>query len=221
MARQPDILKFAKKHKLKVCTVADLIQHRLNYDSLVYRAATAPLPTRIGGQFQAIVYNTHVDESEHLALIKGDISPREETLVRVHSKYVPGDVFGFELLNTGAVIQRSMEIISREGKGVILYLQPARRALHPSMVTYPRVEKKQQKDMNPSFVYRADFKEYGIGAQILRDLGVRKMRLLTNNRKHLVGLRGYGLEVTSLEPIPRDNPLREIVKQKKAKAKEA
>ena len=221
MARQPDILKFAKKHKLKVCTVADLIQHRLNYDSLVYRAATAPLPTRIGGQFQAIVYNTHVDESEHLALIKGDISPREETLVRVHTKYVPGDVFGFELLNTGAVIQRSMEIISREGKGVILYLQPAHKAVHPSMVTYPRVEKKQQKDMNLSFVYRADFKEYGIGAQILRDLGVRKMRLLTNNRKHLVGLRGYGLEVTSLEPIPRDNPLREISKQKKAKAKGA
>ena len=221
MARQPDILKFAKKHKLKVCTVADLIQHRLNYDSLVYRAATAPLPTRIGGQFQAIVYNTHVDESEHLALIKGDISPREETLVRVHTKYVPGDVFGFELLNTGAVIQRSMEIISREGKGVILYLQPAHKAVHPSMVTYPRVEKKQQKDMNLSFVYRADFKEYGIGAQILRDIGVRKMRLLTNNRKHLVGLRGYGLEVTSLEPIPRDNPLRGISKQKKVKAKGA
>jgi len=221
MPRQPDILKFAKKHKLKVCTVADLIQHRLNYDSLVYRAATAPLPTRIGGQFQAIVYNTHVDESEHLALIKGDISPREETLVRVHTKYVPGDVFGFELLNTGAVIQRSMEIISREGKGVILYLQPAHKAVHPSMVTYPRVEKKQQKDMNLSFVYRADFKEYGIGAQILRDIGVRKMRLLTNNRKHLVGLRGYGLEVTSLEPIPRDNPLREISKQKKVKAKGA
>ena len=206
MARQPDLMKFAKKHKLKVCTVADLIQHRLNYDSLVYRAATAPLPTRVGGEFQAIVYNTHVDHSEHLALIKGDISPREETLVRVHTKYVPGDVFGFELLNTGAVIQRSMEIIAREGKGVILYLQPERKGLHPSMVAYPRVEGKQQKDMNLSFVYRADFKEYGIGAQILRDLGVRKMRLLTNNRKHLVGLRGYGLEVTSLEAIPRDNP---------------
>jgi 3,4-dihydroxy 2-butanone 4-phosphate synthase/GTP cyclohydrolase II len=221
MARQPDLMKFAKKHKLKVCTVADLIQHRLNYDFLVYRAATAPLPTRVGGEFQAIVYNTHVDHSEHLALIKGDISPREETLVRVHTKYVPGDVFGFALLNTGAVIQRSMEIIAREGKGIILYLQPERKGLHPSMVAYPRVEGKQQKDMNLSFVYRADFKEYGIGAQILRDLGVRKMRLLTNNRKHLVGLRGYGLEVTSLEAIPRDNPLREVAKQKKTKAKSA
>ena len=221
MARQPDLMRFAKKHKLKVCTIADLIQYRLNYDFLVYRAATAPLPTRVGGQFQAVVYNTHVDQSEHLALIKGDISPKEETLVRVHTKYVPGDVFGFELLNTGAVIQRSMEIIAREGKGVILYLQPERKGPHPSMVAYPRVDGKRQKDMNPSFVYQADFKEYGIGAQILRDLGVRKMRLLTNNRKHLVGLRGYGLEVISLEPIPRDNPLREISKQKKPKASSA
>jgi 3,4-dihydroxy 2-butanone 4-phosphate synthase / GTP cyclohydrolase II len=221
MARQPDLMKFARKYKLKVVTTADLIQYRLNYDSLVYRAATAPLPTRVGGQFQAVVYNTHVDESEHLALIKGEISPKEETLVRVHTKYVPGDVFGFELLNTGAVIQRSMEIIAKEGKGVILYLQPENKALRPSMVTYPRMEGKQQKDMNPSFVYRANFKEYGIGAQILRDLGVRKMRLLTNNKKHLVGLRGYGLEVISLEPIPRENPLRETAKQKNTKAKSA
>src|SRR5438093_9999492 len=221
MARQPDLMRFAKKHKLKVVTIADLIQYRLNYESLVYRAAAAPLPTRLGGDFQAIVYNTLVDQSEHLALIKGNISPKEETLVRVHTKYVPGDVFGFELLNTGAVIQRSMEIIAREGKGVILYLQPEHKRPAPSMVTYPRVEGKQQKDMNPSFVYRADFKDYGVGAQILRDLGVRKMRLLTNNKKHLVGLRGYGLEIRSLEPIPRESPLREAANQKKVKAKSA
>lgn len=219
MARQPDLMKFARKHKLKVITVADLIQYRLNYDYLVYRAATAILPTRAGGEFKAIVYNTHVDESEHLALTKGEISPKEETLVRVHTKYVPGDVFGFEFLNTGEIIQRSMELITKEGKGVILYLQPANRGLRPATVTYPRVEGKQQKDTNPSFVYRADFKEYGIGAQILRDLGVRKMRLVTNNRKHLVGLRGYGLEVTSLVPIPRDNPLRRVGKQKAKKVK--
>ena len=221
MARQPDLMRFAKKHKLKVVTNADLIQHRLNYDSLVYKAASAPLPTRIGGDFQAIVYNTHVDESEHLALIKGQISPNEETLVRVHTKYIPGDVFGFELLNTGAVIQRSMEMIARAGKGVILYLQPKQKAHHPAMVAYPKVEGKQQKGMNASFVYQADFKEYGIGAQILRDLGVRKMRLLTNNKKHLVGLRGYGLEVTSLVPIPREMPLRVTAKTAKPKAKHA
>jgi 3,4-dihydroxy 2-butanone 4-phosphate synthase/GTP cyclohydrolase II len=221
MARQPDLMRFAKKHKLKVVTNADLIQHRLSYDSLVYKAASAPLPTRVGGEFQAIVYNTHVDDNEHLALIKGTISPKEETLVRVHTKYVPGDVFGFELLNTGAVIQRSMEIIAKEGKGVILYLQPKQKAHHPTMMAYPKVEGKQQKEMNRSFVYQADFKEYGIGAQILRDLGVRKMRLLTNNKKHLVGLRGYGLEVTSLVPIPRDNPIREVPKQIKPRAKRA
>ena len=221
IARQPDLMRFAKKHKLKVVTNADLIQYRLNYDSLVYQAASAPLPTRMGGEFQAIVYNTHVDESEHLALIKGQISPNEETLVRVHSKYIPGDVFGFELLNTGAVIQRSMELIAKTGKGVILYLQPKQKAHHPAMVAYPKVEGKQQKGMNPSFVYQADFKEYGIGAQILRDLGVRKMRLLTNNKKHLVGLRGYGLEVTSLVPIPRENPLRVAAKSAKPKAKHA
>ena len=221
MARQPDLMRFAKKHKLKVVTNADLIQYRLNYDSLVYKAASAPLPTRIGGEFQAIVYNTHVDESEHLALIKGHISPNEETLVRVHTKYIPGDVFGFELLNTGAVIQRSMELIAKAGKGVILYLQPKQKAHHPAMIAYPKVEGKQQKGMNPSFVYQADFKEYGIGAQILRDLGVRKMQLLTNNKKHLVGLRGYGLEVTSLVPIPRENPLRIAAKSAKPKAKHA
>jgi 3,4-dihydroxy 2-butanone 4-phosphate synthase / GTP cyclohydrolase II len=221
MARQPDLMRFAKKHKLKVVTTADLIQHRLNYDSLVYRAASAPLPTRVGGMFQAVVYNTHVDQSEHLALIKGNISPKEETLVRVHTKYVPGDVFGFELLNTNAVIQRSMEIIANAGKGVILYLRPELKGLRPAMITYPRLEGKQQRETNRSFVYQADFKEYGIGAQILRDLGVGKMRLLTNNKKHLVGLRGYGLEVTALEPIPRDHPLREAAKQKKPKAQRA
>jgi len=221
MARQPDLMKFARKHKLKVCTIADLIQYRLNYESLVFRAAAAPLPTRAGGLFQAIVYNTHVDQNEHLALIKGEISPKDETLVRVHTKYVPGDVFGFELLNTGAIIQRSLEIIGQEGKGVILYLQPDQKLQHPSRVAYPRVEGKRKKDMNPSFVYRADFKEYGIGAQILRDLGVRKMRLLTNNKTHLVGLGGYGLEVTSLVPIPRDQPLRVAAKPKKTGTKSA
>lgn len=217
MARQPDLLKFARKHKLKVVTVADLIQYRLNYDSLVFRVAAAHLPTRFGGKFQAVVYNTHVDQSEHLALIKGDISPKEETLVRVHSKYVPGDVFGFEFLNTGAVIQRSMEIIGKEGKGVILYLQTQAKELRPARMTYPKVEGKKQKNMNPSFVYRADFREYGIGAQILRDLGVGKMRLLTNNRKHLVGLSGYGLEVTDMVPL-RDRPVRVGTPVKKGKS---
>ena len=205
MARLPDLEKFAAEHGLLVVTIADLIQYRLQNDSLVYRVASARLPTKFG-DFQAVVYNTHVDPSEHLALIKGEIKSHDETLVRVHSKYIPGDVFGFELLNTGAVIERSMEIIADEGRGVILYLQTDGKDLRPARMKYPIRAGKSQTDINPSFIYQADFREYGIGAQILRDLGVRKMRLLTNNKKNLVGLSGYGLEVTSLVPISSEAP---------------
>ncbi len=201
MARLPDLEKFAAEHNLKLVTIADLIQYRLRYDCLVYQVATARLPTRFGGEFRAVVYNTHVDESEHLALIKGKISPEEETLVRMHSKYVPGDVFGFELLNTGAIIRRSMEMIEREDKGVIVYLQTKGKGLNPTMMTYPLEQGKKKKDLNISFVYQADFREYGIGAQILRDLGVGKMRLLTSNPKNLIGLSGYGLEITECVPF--------------------
>jgi 3,4-dihydroxy 2-butanone 4-phosphate synthase / GTP cyclohydrolase II len=218
MARLPDLEKFASKHDMKVVTIADLIGYRLRYDCLVYRVATARLPTRFGGDFQAVVYNTHVDQSEHLALIKGEISPNEQMLVRVHTKYVPGDVFGFEFLNTGAVIQRSMEIIAKEGRGVILYLQTEEKGLNPGLPTYPRVNGKRKRDVSPSFVYRAEFREYGIGAQILRDLGVRKMRLITNNRKNLVGLSGYGLEVTGTVPFPVGLPYGKEVAKKQRKS---
>lgn len=217
MARLPDIEKFAARHRLKVITIADLIQYRIRNDCLVYKVASARLPTRFGGEFRAVVYNTHVDQSEHLALIKGKISPNEETLVRVHSKYVPGDVFGFELLNTGAVIKHSMEMIAREGKGIILYLQTEGKGLHPARMTYPRVDGRRKRDMNRSFVYQSDFREYGIGAQILRDLGVRKMRLLTNNRKNLVGVSGYGLEVAALIPFPREVPFSKEAGKKQRK----
>lgn len=218
MARLPDIEKFAAQHRLKVVTIADLIQYRMSNDCLVYKVASARLPTRFGGEFQAVVYNTHVDQSEHLALIKGKISPQEETLVRVHSKYVPGDVFGFEFLNTGAVIKHSMEMIAQEGKGVILYLQTAGKELRPARMTYPKVDGRRKRDMNPSFVYQSDFREYGIGAQILRDLGVRKMRLLTNNRRNLVGLSGYGLEITALIPFPREVPLSRVPGRRQRKS---
>jgi 3,4-dihydroxy 2-butanone 4-phosphate synthase/GTP cyclohydrolase II len=201
MARLPDLEKFAAEHDLKLVTVADLIEYRLRHDSLVYRVASARLPTRFGGEFQAIVYNSHVDRSEHLALIKGEISPHEAVLVRVHSKYIPGDVFGFEFLNTGAVIQRSVELIAREGKGVILYLQTETKGLSPAVQVYPQVDGKSAENSAAPFVYQTDFREYGIGAQILRDLGLKKMRLLTNNRRNLVGLSGYGLEVIETVPI--------------------
>jgi 3,4-dihydroxy 2-butanone 4-phosphate synthase/GTP cyclohydrolase II len=205
MARLPDLERFAEDHGLKLITVADLIEYRLRHDSLVYQVASARLPTRFGGEFQAVVYNSHVDGSEHLALVKGSVSPQEETLVRVHSKYIPGDVFDFEMLNSGAILRRSMEMIASEGKGIILYLQTEGKGLNPATTTYPQKNGKKKKDLNPSFVYQSDFREYGIGAQILRDLGVRRMRLITNNPRNLVGLSGYGLEVATC--IPLDVPV--------------
>ena len=190
MARLPDLEKFGDEHGLKLITIADLIQYRLSYDCLVYRVASAHLPTRLGGDFEAVVYNTHVDQSEHLALVKGRISPKEDTLVRVHSKFVPGDVFGFEFFDTGSIIKSSMEMISMEGKGILLYLQTEGKGMGP-------IGKRREKER--------DFREYGIGAQILRDLGVQKMRLLTTNPRNLVGLSGYGLEITAC--VPFNTPL--------------
>ncbi|NIO06535.1 MAG: 3,4-dihydroxy-2-butanone-4-phosphate synthase [Deltaproteobacteria bacterium] len=201
MARLPDLEKFSAKHKLKLVTVPDLIQYRLKYDSLVFRAASAHLPTRNGGEFEAIVYNTHIDQSEHLALVKGNIGPKDNVLVRVHSKYVPGDVFAvdFQKPETRIMLQRSMELIAEEGKGIILYLQIEGKGMGP-------IQRRTTRDR--------DFKDFGIGAQILRDLGVQKMRLLTNNPKNLVGLSGYGLEVTG--SVPFDVKQQGEPKEKKA-----
>lgn len=184
MARLPDLEVFGKEHNLKLVTIADLIEYRLKHDSMIFRVGSARLPTRYGGEFKAVVYNTHIDNSEHLALIKGEIVPEDEVLVRVSTKFLPGDVFGFEFFDTGSVIKRSMELVAQHGKGIILYLQPEGKGIRP-------VEKRDDKD----------FREFGIGAQILRDLGVRKMRLITNNPKNLVGLSGYGLEITSSVPL--------------------
>jgi 3,4-dihydroxy 2-butanone 4-phosphate synthase/GTP cyclohydrolase II len=192
MARLPDLEDFAARHDLKVATIADLIHYRLRHDSLVYNVASARLPTKYGGEFRAAVYNTHVDDSEHLALIKGEISPHEETLVRVHSRHVPGDVFGLQSRNTRAIIRSSMEMIAREGKGVIVYLQTKMNGSESSG--------------GESGAAQADFREYGIGAQILRDLGVGKMRLITKNPKNLVGLSGYGLEITASVPFETPAP---------------
>jgi len=203
MARLPDLEKFAEMHGLKLVTIADLIQYRLRYDCLVYPVASARLPARFGGDFQATVYNTHVDDTEHLALVKGKISPHEETLVRMHSKFVPGDVFGFELRNTSAIIRYSMERIAQEEKGVIVYLQTRENQLGPMLSASRGTD---LKDGKPQLMQQTDFRDYGIGAQILRDLGVGKMRLLTNNPRNLVGLSGYGLEITASVPLEVGTP---------------
>jgi 3,4-dihydroxy 2-butanone 4-phosphate synthase/GTP cyclohydrolase II len=217
MARLPDLEKFAQEFGLKLVTIADLIQYRLRYDCLVYEVASARLPTRLGGEFHATVYNTHVDDTEHLALVKGKISPNEETLVRMHSKFVPGDVFGFDLLNSGAVIHYSMKKMAQEGKGVIVYLQTRENRLTPALTaSQPDREQRGQK---PPLVRQSDFRDYGIGAQILRQLGVGKMRLLTNNPKNLVGLSGYGLEITASVPLELEPARAETAPKTQAKLK--
>jgi 3,4-dihydroxy 2-butanone 4-phosphate synthase/GTP cyclohydrolase II len=217
MARLPDLEKFAQEFGLKLVTIADLIQYRLRYDCLVYEVASARLPTRFGGEFQATVYNTHVDDTEHLALVKGKISPDEETLVRMHSKFVPGDVFGFDLLNSGAVIHYSMKKMAQEGKGVIVYLQTRENRLTPALAaSQPDREQRGQKS---PLVRQSDFRDYGIGAQILRQLGVGKMRLLTNNPKNLVGLSGYGLEITASVPLELEPARAETPTKTQAKLK--
>ena len=175
MARLPDLEKFAAEHDMKIATIADLVAYRLRRDTLVHRAVEARLPSHFGGEFKAIVYANDVDKHEHLALVKGEINPDKEIMVRVHSECLTGDVFGSDRCDCGAQLQAAMRMVSEAGLDTV--------------------------DANLELGFKPDLRDYGIGAQILRDLGVRKMCLLTNNPKKIVGLEGYDLEVTRRLPI--------------------
>jgi 3,4-dihydroxy 2-butanone 4-phosphate synthase/GTP cyclohydrolase II len=205
MARRADLETFAATHGLKIATVADLVQYRLRHDSLVHRIAEARLPTRFGGDFRAVVYGSDVDDSEHLALVRGSISADEPTLVRTHAEYLPGDVFGYVPRNTGAVLQRAMEVIAAEGKGVILYLRREAQGVDLFTDGDGRTQPAREPSTNPSTRLH-DFRDYGIGAQILRDLGVGKIRLLTNYPRRLISLPGYGLEIVECVPLSVEPP---------------
>lgn len=214
MARLPDLERFAAAHGLKLCTIADLVQYRLRCDSLVRRVAESRIRSRHGGDFRAYVYHTDVDGGEHLVLVKGEIKPDEPVLVRAHAEYLPGDVFGLVTRNTGALVHQAMEVIAKEGRGVLVYLRregrgaelhersPLGRRLHPR-------EDSRRPSTDPS-AREMDFREYGIGAQILRDIGVGKIRLLTNYPRRLVSLPGYGLEI--VECVPLNLPAARAVK---------
>lgn len=202
MARLPDLKLFAKKHNLKLVTIADLIGYRLRNDSLVHCVAEAPLPTAYG-EFRACVYRSDVDGSEHLALVKGDVTPDRPTLVRAHAEYLPGDVFASAKRNTADLLHRSMQRIAEEGCGIVLYLKrdPGAEMFAPRGDAATKEDgSDRERPSTMSSERLSEFREYGIGAQILRDLGARKIRLLSNFRRRLVNLPGYELEI--IETIP-------------------
>ncbi len=201
MARLADLERFAAEHGVKIATVADLVQYRLRHDSLVHRVGEARLPTRLAGEFRAVVYRSDVDGGEHLALVRGDISPDEPTLVRTHAEYLPGDVFRFAQRNTGGVLRSAMQAIAAEEKGVILYLRREEQGVELVAGGDRQSPSTSGPSTNADSRLR-DFRDYGIGAQILRDLGVGKIRLLTNHPRRLVSLPGYGLEIVECVPLP-------------------
>jgi 3,4-dihydroxy 2-butanone 4-phosphate synthase/GTP cyclohydrolase II len=213
MARMPDLEEFAAEHNMKIATIADLVAYRLRRDTLVHRAVEARLPSHFGGEFKAIVYANDVDKHEHLALVKGDIDPDKEIMVRVHSECLTGDVFGSDRCDCGAQLQEAMRMVSEAGTGVILYMRQEGRGI--GLINKLKAYALQDNDgldtvdANLELGFKPDLRDYGIGAQILRDIGVRKMRLLTNNPKKIVGLEGYELEVTSrqsieIKPVPEN-----------------
>lgn len=199
MARLRDLERFAEEHDLRIATISDLIGYRSRHESLVHRSAESKLLTRAGGEFRALVYTTDIDGAEHLVLVKGTPRPEEPVLVRPHLEYMPGDVFGYRDRDTRHLLHRSMERIAAEGLGVVLYLRRANRGLDlfamPGQGTGPV----------PSTTFLSSrssiFRDFGIGAQILRDVGVGKIRWLTNNPLRLVSLPGYGLEIVEYVPL--------------------
>jgi 3,4-dihydroxy 2-butanone 4-phosphate synthase/GTP cyclohydrolase II len=214
MARMPDLEIFAKEHGLKIVTIADLINFRMQTESFVRRAATATLPTAFGGDFKFIVYENDVDEMKHVALVKGDISPNDAVLVRVHSECMTGDVFGSMRCDCGDQLHTAMEIINEAGKGVIVYMHQEGRGI--GLVNKVKAYELQEHgrdtvEANIELGFKEDLRDYGIGAQILVDLGVKKIRMLTNNPKKVVGIEGYGMTVVERIPIeikPNETNLR-------------
>jgi 3,4-dihydroxy 2-butanone 4-phosphate synthase/GTP cyclohydrolase II len=221
MARVPELTKFARKHRLAMITVADLIKHRMRTESLVKRVASAKLPTAYG-EFRVFAFENVVDKQTHIALVCGDISSGKDVMVRVHSQCLTGDVMHSIRCDCGEQLDTAMERIAAEGRGVLLYLHQEGRGI--GLANKIRAYELQDEgfdtvEANERLGFKADQRDYGMGVQILRELGVREMRLLSNNPRKLVGVEAYGLTVSEWVPleIPASDSSRRYLKTKKDK----
>ena len=205
MARMPDLVVFARAHGLKIVTIADLIEYRLKKEKLVRAASEATLPTRLGGEFRSIVYENEIDHVDHIALVRGEIREEDEILVRVHSECLTGDAFGSLRCDCGEQLDAAMKMIDEEGQGIILYMRQEGRGigLKAKIEAYGLQDSEglDTVQANERLGFAADQRDYGVGAQILHDLGVRKMRMITNNPGKRAGVEGYGLTIVERIPL--------------------